>query len=91
MLETNVFKEVAKILASSQIDNNLKIQELENLINRIISNNPLEDIEKLSLLIQESINNSIVNDTELDGLKKQNDARFKMQNPGSRRYLNLLR
>ncbi len=79
MLETNVFKEVAKILASSQIDNNLKIQELENLINRIISNNPLEDIEKLSLLIQESINNSIVNDTELDGLKKQNDARFKMQ------------
>lgn len=79
MLETNVFKEVAKILASSQIDNNLKIQELENLINRIISNNPLEDIEKLSLLVQESINNSIVNDTEIDGLKKQNDARFKMQ------------
>lgn len=79
MLETNVFKEVAKILASSQIDNNLKIQELENLITNVINNNPLEDIEKLSLLVQESINNSIVNDTEIDGLKKQNDARFKMQ------------
>ena len=79
MLETNVFKEVAKILASSQIDNNNKIQKLENLINRIIAKNPIEDIEKLSLLIQEGINNSIVNDTELDGLKKQNDARFKMQ------------